>query len=601
MAVVVNDGSDNSDVAMSSVTVLAENDAPVVDLNGGAAGEDFEASFTEGGGPVAIVDAVELEVNDPDDTSLASATVTITNLLDGADELLAVDTGATNITSDYSPSTGILTLSGEDSLANYEQVLRTLSYDNSASLPSTTARTIEVVVNDGTDDSTVRTATVTVVGVNNPPNLAPIADRTGFVEEELVIAVMATDLDSGDTLTFDLDPDNSPSLATISKTGDTTAEIRWTPTAADQGNSVTFVVLVNDNGTPVRVDSETFQVTVSAPRPVVDLNGSNDPGIDFSATFTEDDGPVAIVESDVSIQQPRPFTLIQSVTATITNLADGAAEILSVDSLLASGITAPGVTPDITASYENGVLTLTGDGLEDDYAEVLARLTYDNISEDPTPGDRTVEVVVNDGDADSLPATATVTVNAVNDLPNLVIDTDVFDSGPLPVEQGTQILGFNTSVTDLDHGPSELVYLVDSDDSGLPDGVVPPVVTQSDEVNPGFVSWTPAEVGTFTFRLLVIDAEGGVDQEEFAYQVTAAVPPTVTSAPTGTLAGPIMSLTVVFSEAMRSQAFNAGNYSVTKVGGGSGGTVVPIAEVTTTTFTSAVVSFATNLDPAPTA
>ncbi|MCB1797184.1 MAG: cadherin-like domain-containing protein, partial [Candidatus Competibacteraceae bacterium] len=68
--------------ATVTVTVTCVNDAPIVDLNGPASGIDFAATFTEGGGAVAIVDPAELTVSDVDNPTLASATVTIGNLLD---------------------------------------------------------------------------------------------------------------------------------------------------------------------------------------------------------------------------------------------------------------------------------------------------------------------------------------------------------------------------------------------------------------------------------------------------------------------------------------------------------------------------------------
>ncbi len=582
--VVINDGTSDSSAAVSTVTVVPANDAPVVDLNGSDAGEDFAATFNAGGTAVAIVGA-GLTVMDVDNTNLVSATATITNLLDGTEELLAVDTGGTSITANYSPSTGVLTLSGEDSVANYQFVLRSLTYGNSATNPATTARTVEVVASDGANASTVRTATVNIALTNRPPNLSNIDDQSAFADQELVVQVVASDPDTGDTLTFNLDADNSPAGATIVQTSNTTAEIRWTPTTADRGNTVGFVVLVTDDGTPVRADSESFSVLVAAAaRPVVDLNGDG-AGIDAAAAFAEDGGPVSITESDLSITTDLSTT-IAGATASLTNLQDGDAELLAVDT---SGTS-------ITADYASGVLTLSGEDSVANYTAVLATLTYDNTSQDPTEGNRTVSVVVNDGTLDSLTAVSTVTVAAENDRPDLTLNTSIFDGGAAaPVEQGTQNLVFTVSVFDPDHGPAELFYQIDADSSGLPEGVAAPTITQPDAAMPGTVSFTPAAVGTFTFRVIVTDAEGGVDQESFAYQVSAAVPPTVTAAPSGTLNGAIDSLTVSFSEAMRSQTFNAANYTLTIVGGANDGMLVPISDVTTSTFTDALISLPADL------
>src|SRR5262249_43333013 len=153
-----------------TVTVNCVNDAPVVDLDGTAdnPGGDinFATTFTEGT-PVVIVDAANLTVSDPDNTTLASATVMITNLQDAGKEALVATTTGTSITANYVEPT--LTLSGTDTLAHYQQVLRTVTYNNTSQNPNTTARVITFVVNDGTTDSAKATSTVTVQAINSAP------------------------------------------------------------------------------------------------------------------------------------------------------------------------------------------------------------------------------------------------------------------------------------------------------------------------------------------------------------------------------------------------------------------------------------------------
>jgi hypothetical protein len=63
----------------------------------GQGGADFATTFTEDLGPVAIAD-VDATLLDVDDPNLTALTVTITNQLDGASEVLAADTTGTSIT-----------------------------------------------------------------------------------------------------------------------------------------------------------------------------------------------------------------------------------------------------------------------------------------------------------------------------------------------------------------------------------------------------------------------------------------------------------------------------------------------------------------------
>ena len=154
LTVVANDGVADSNLGTATLTISAVNDAPVLDLDGdnssGQSGADFANTWTENGGPVAIADA-DAVLSDVDSANLVSLTVTLTNRLDGAAEVLSADTSGTGITANY--ANGVLSLSGSDSLAHYQQVLRTLTYDNSSENPTTTARVLTVVANDGVADS----------------------------------------------------------------------------------------------------------------------------------------------------------------------------------------------------------------------------------------------------------------------------------------------------------------------------------------------------------------------------------------------------------------------------------------------------------------
>ena len=89
ITVVINDGDDNSATATTSVSVTKANSAPTLDLDGSAGGNDFATTFTIGDLPVAIADT-DAAIADADDTNIESATITLTNILDGAIETLRV-------------------------------------------------------------------------------------------------------------------------------------------------------------------------------------------------------------------------------------------------------------------------------------------------------------------------------------------------------------------------------------------------------------------------------------------------------------------------------------------------------------------------------
>ncbi|MGB7323271.1 MAG: cadherin-like domain-containing protein, partial [Rubripirellula sp.] len=97
------------------------------------------------------------------------------NLLDGTDESLSANTTGTSITASYDSGTGVLTLSGTDTVANYQQVLRTIQYNNTSEDPTTTSRTIDFVASDAFVSGLTATTTVEILAVND----APVLDNSG--------------------------------------------------------------------------------------------------------------------------------------------------------------------------------------------------------------------------------------------------------------------------------------------------------------------------------------------------------------------------------------------------------------------------------------
>ena len=180
----VEDGSaatDDSNIATSTVQIITDNDAPAVTASATLA-------FTEGGGP-GVIDAT-ITISDIDSTNISGATVEISpaTFVEGEDVLGFTDQN--DISGSYNAETGVLTLSGEASLAEYETALRSVTYNNTSFTPDETARVIEFQVTDAGDGqdedlepSNVASSTVTVTAVDNvaPIKLSSVAGGTnGF-------------------------------------------------------------------------------------------------------------------------------------------------------------------------------------------------------------------------------------------------------------------------------------------------------------------------------------------------------------------------------------------------------------------------------------
>ncbi len=100
----VNDGTDNSNNIIKTLTVTAVNDAPVLTET-----SITPVNYTENAAPVQLTGTIA--VTDADNTQLTSATISITSGLHTAEDSLSF-TPVGGITGTYSTTTGILLLTG---------------------------------------------------------------------------------------------------------------------------------------------------------------------------------------------------------------------------------------------------------------------------------------------------------------------------------------------------------------------------------------------------------------------------------------------------------------------------------------------------------
>jgi hypothetical protein len=107
-------------------------------------------------------------------------------------------------------------------------------------------------------------------GENRDPAFQPIGDRQVEWDQLLTFTVSATDLDSGDSLTYSATPvPNGASFDIVS------GLFSWTPAISDEGDhNITFSV--TDDGTPQGSDQETVTISVVEPGSIHDPNDEND-------------------------------------------------------------------------------------------------------------------------------------------------------------------------------------------------------------------------------------------------------------------------------------------------------------------------------------
>ncbi len=106
-----------------------------------------------------------------------------------------------------------------------------------------------------------------VVGANRPPVFAAIPAQSFTEQSEGTFAVVATDSDPAQSITYSLGPDAPPGSSIHPASG----LFRWTPAEFDGPGALSFLVRATDNGTPPRTGSTrvTINVLESNRAPVV--------------------------------------------------------------------------------------------------------------------------------------------------------------------------------------------------------------------------------------------------------------------------------------------------------------------------------------------
>jgi hypothetical protein len=362
-------------------------------------------------------------------------TTSTSNENSASDDHLGVSTGGTSITASYNSATETLTLSGYDSIANYNAVLKSVQYSATGQNPTdfgrNGVRTITWTLNDGEQNipagsQNSTTTSVTVSSVDAAPVLAgggnSIAYPAGGAGVAVDPALAVSDVDS-----------LAMASATVAisagfVTGD---QLNFTDQNGIVGSYSSGVLTLSGTASIAQyqtaLDSVTFSSTSSDPQA-----GATEPTRTISWTVNDGAVSAAAVTTTVNIG-PAPATL-SGAGNTVAYVAIGPA--VAVDDALVVGdvdaVAITGATVTISAglagadqlnfsdqngiagSYSNGVLTLSGSASAAQYQAALRSVTYSSASPDPTAAGtdltRTVAWVVSDAGGASNTANSTINV-----------------------------------------------------------------------------------------------------------------------------------------------------------------------------------------------
>ncbi len=230
----VSAGAQQSSVVSSSVNVVGVDQAPVL------SGAGNTTTYTAGGAAVAIDNS--LAVSDPDNLDLASATVTISNNLQSGDQLIF--TNRNGITGAYNAATGVLTLNGPATLAQYQTALDSVTFSTTST--NTGSRAVSWQVYDGTLLSAIVASTVAIAA--QAPTLASGGYLANWAQA-VPPATTSTSVAADPTLTI-----ADASSLTLSN-----AKIAIT-TGLQSGDQLVFV---NQNGVTGSYNASTGVLTLS--------------------------------------------------------------------------------------------------------------------------------------------------------------------------------------------------------------------------------------------------------------------------------------------------------------------------------------------------
>ncbi|WP_203329005.1 cadherin domain-containing protein, partial [Candidatus Laterigemmans baculatus] len=191
--VTVSDGSLTVGDTPVVVDFLNHNDAPTVIVS------TAPVVYIENAAAQPVWESVSID--DPDSSLLTSATIRLVGYAGGEDQLNF--TGTEGISGSWDSATGVLTLTGAASAAEYQSVLESVVFLNTSETPSTAARSLVLSVSDSIEDSALSITSLEVVSVNDVP-VAASDSYTTRSNESIVLdtsRVVANDVDiDGDAL-----------------------------------------------------------------------------------------------------------------------------------------------------------------------------------------------------------------------------------------------------------------------------------------------------------------------------------------------------------------------------------------------------------------
>ncbi len=434
-------------------------DVTIIATDSGTPGRIYQETLT-----VSVDDANEAPT-DLDISSSAIAEDATAGLVVGTLSATDPDSGDSH-TFSFAP--------GGDGGGRFVIVGNELRVANGASFDHETEATIDVTViaTDSGNETRQETITVDIGDVNEQPAVDnPIPDQTANEDAAFSFTFAADafgDEDAGDSLTFEAELSNGDPLPGWLQFDAGTRTFAGTPQQADLG-TITVRVTATDSGSLETFDE--FDIEVFGQNDAPDVTAAASP-----ISYDEGDGVInvdtGISVTDVDSSDFDGGNLTVSLlngqandTLFIEDQGTGTGQIAVVTSgqVVQYQGTEIGTYSGGTSGSDPLVIALNASATPEAVQALARAITFENTSDDPAGGARTVRFVANDGDGGtSDPADVTLTVNPVNDPPVITPNQSfsVDENSP----ESTVVGG--VAVTDPDGGPLQNYQIVSGNSAG---------------------------------------------------------------------------------------------------------------------------------------
>lgn len=356
-------------------------------------------TYTENAPATAISETIEL--TDTHSTTIAGATIAIVeNFAAGEDELSFVN--ANGISGSYNSSTGVLTLSGTASVADYQAALRNVRYQNTSENPSTATRRVSFQVDDGASThnlSNTVSRTIEITSINDNPAITLPAELVGYQDQALAVdGISVADVDAG----------NGPArlLLSVPRGGLSFTDLSSVTLVGGANGSSTIEIegAIANLNQALRDGNIAFQADAGYTGDVVLSLTLDDRGYTGNGGSQTDSKNLTLhiaPTPQLILVAPEPLAYTEGRARRIASRIKAAAgdAIMSEAKVAITGNYIAGedllslpARKNIASSFDpaTGVLTLTGSAPVKQYQRALRAVRYSNTSQDPSTALRTI-------------------------------------------------------------------------------------------------------------------------------------------------------------------------------------------------------------------